>query len=271
MVITKIKNQKDIPFLQSITSPIDALIARGFLFEPVEDNLYKYYFDIEHSRYMEGDRTDYDDLVDICGSTGIGNFDVQTGILTIENDNVDLVPVLFTKDRRSFPVCESDQGFEYYLLHSWEFNPVGVIELEPFVARYIKALHACNIRTDFCCDDYGFHNTKSKMDQKEHIVIKATGLLWKCWHKWVVENFISQEVALPWNNDCTEVVFEGEHIADIYENLQLAASILFAKRQEIISLYDSAILSDELDFLDDIEAVKQMMIIASKLKENKEA
>lgn len=264
MEIGEIKNKIEIQFLKELSSPIEVLIARGFIFESLGNNQYKYYFDRDHSRYTEGERTDYDDLFNLCESTKMGFFDTKTGVLSIENEGIDLIPILFTNDGRSFPVCEWDQGFDFYFEHPFYFNPVGVLELEPFVARYIKALHACEIRTDFCCDDYGFHNTVSRRDHKGHIIIRATGLLWKKWHKWVVEHYISTTIPLQWNDECTEIIFEREQVAEVYNNLQCAAGILFENRKKIVSIYNKASISDELDDCDDVEAVNRLIMIAER-------
>ncbi len=266
MQITELDGCLDISFLHEIRTPIDALIARGFLFEPLGNNQYKYCFVGDQAAYAGGKRTDYDDLCDICNTFQFGSFDNHSGVLTINDNDIDLRPVLFTHDRRSFAVCEWDPGFDYFIEHPGLWNCVGVLELEPFIARYIKTLHFCDIPTDFSCDDYAFHWSKRTGKKFGQITIKAMGLLWKEWHKWIVKTYVEPTVALEWDPSYTSIQFERKDISDIYEKLQQAAMLIFSNKKEIQKIYDEALLSDELDDLDDIAAVEKMMMIADTIK-----
>ena len=117
----------------------------------------------------------------------------------------------------------------HYKYRTWvHFNrrhhghKVSVRVLEPFIARYIKAISACGVMTIGCCD--GNHPSGN------HTLIQFDGLPSAIWHKLIVECVLNKFFPLPWNNSCSCVKFNLDTKYDIYYELNRAAEFLYDNR-----------------------------------------
>lgn len=117
-------------------------------------------------------------------------------------------------------------------------HKVSVRVLEPFIARYIKAISACGVMTIGCCD--GNHPSGN------HTLIQFDGLPSAIWHKLIVVHVLNQFFPLPWDNSCSCVKFNLHTKYDIYYELNRAAEFLYDYRlafreikQKVFSTLDS--------------------------------
>ena len=168
------------PFIKKLTDPVDLLTARGFLFEYIGGKDYRYVFEESECKYNEGCRfSDYDDMIELCERFMFGSFETESGTLTITDRNIDI------SELRETLFCSKMYPFLVTEYESFTNNTVSVLELEPYIARYVKTLNACMIPTDYSCDKYNNHNNREYA-----IVVRATGEVGKIFHQWVVDHYI---------------------------------------------------------------------------------
>lgn len=123
-------------------------------------------------------------------------------------------------------------GAEYHINSeaTWSFflnriygDKVPVRLLEPYVARYIKAVSACGIRTYCSCD--GNHTPRQK------IIIDCYNIFdW--WHNWIYHNLVPTEYQSKRDTDGS-IAFTKRTQYDEYYKLNKAAEWLYDNRLSI--------------------------------------
>ena len=99
---------------------------------------------------------------------------------------------------------------------------VEVQYLEPYVARYVKALNACGIRTESSCD--GHH-----AQRKALFVLTQQDMMF-AWHKFLWENYLQRIFPeIPWDADFTTIRLRRGGFRNYYL-LNQAAAYLYERR-----------------------------------------
>lgn len=149
----------------------------------------------------------------------------------------------------SFPVGFFDKPWKMLIRHEFG-SKVDVRNLEPFVARYVKAVSACGVDTSFSCD--GNHPAGKRLIQ-----IKAHSPF-DIWHGLVVKHIVFPRFGIdPANKD--GVPFNPNNQFMLYLTLNRAAEYLYQHRKEIREIKKNAcsvFTASMMKHLDDSESEK---------------
>lgn len=196
------------------------LQARGFLVE---------YSEKENLIYLSDNsaKEDAEDIRKILGACSIGSFDGERIVVNGTADHT-LLRMLFYDDRICFPVDWKIEKDQYFRSHTF-VEKVPTMTLETFVARYIKAISAAGVNTEYSCD--GNHGEQSWViigirDTKNH--------LYKAWHMFLWRNGLDQMFPmLDWNEDYDLLYFKKDTKFETYYYLNRAAALIYNKRKEL--------------------------------------
>ncbi len=201
---------------------VELLKLRGFL------------FDEDSERLMlsdNGHASDYNYLQEILRKYHLGI--IANGEILIDNfEYNDFIENEFKINKEiSFPVCCIERDWKYFKqrIHG---HKVPVAVLEPFIARYIKAISSCGVLTDMSCD--GNHNNKNKM----HFYPSRLGS--GEWHKLICEKCLIDRFKIPWSDDYTSMLFLKGNKYDTYYEVNKAAEYLYNNRIKIREIKQSA-------------------------------
>lgn len=105
---------------------------------------------------------------------------------------------------------------------------VPVSWLEPFVARYAKAISACGVKTYLTCD--GNHPEKRPPHK---IIVECEGHPAEIWHKMLCGICMSAGFRLEWDAGCREIRIREKNKWNIYAELNRAAAFLYRNREAL--------------------------------------
>lgn len=185
---------------------------RGFLLVEKDNRLYM--SDNSHSddpKYLDSLLRKYE-----IGSVN-GN-----EIVIIDNPDATLFEGEF-QENTSIPMevvtMDTDWRWFKYRIHG-EKAPVEV--LEPFIARYVKAISAACVLTVGCCD--GNHRDRNK------IYLQLSGCGSVTWHRLICEHFLKDKYDLQWMNDYTAISITPDTKYNTYYQLNMAAHEIYDNR-----------------------------------------
>lgn len=105
---------------------------------------------------------------------------------------------------------------------------VPVSWLEPFVARYAKAISACGVKTYLTCD--GNHPEKRPPHK---IIVECEGQPGEVWHKMLCGICLSAGFKLGWDAGCKEIRIREKDKWSTYAELNRAAAFLYRNREAL--------------------------------------
>ncbi len=186
--------------------------ARGFLLEKQEDLIYV------SSNSNKKDAADLDNLLRTLNMGMV----IDSQVLFNENVEINRLPKIFTTvSKVGGDPSKNDYDWIYFKYRKHGFK-VPALDLEPFIAKYIKALSACGIITSISCD--GNH------DNKTEFFLDFNGNPSDFWHQWLWEHLIYRKAELPWVNNYKNVNFTKETQYNYYFELLTAANYLYDNR-----------------------------------------
>lgn len=141
-------------------------------------------------------------------------------IIIFPNGNVEKI---FYKDNRIGGEAGSNGETWKKFLHNSLAPKVPVGILEPFVARYVKAISACGVTTWLSCD--GNHIGKHK------ILIECEGAPNIIWHEIICKRCLADKFYLRRDGSYSEISFNNKW--KTYIELNRAAEFLYNHRIEI--------------------------------------
>lgn len=196
---------------------IELIKARGMLLEDnsliVSDN---------------AEKSDEQWLKELLHKYNIG--DVIDGRVVLANyPNIEKI---FDAERiggEAFVLGEGWDRFRKYLMA----RKVPLYFLEPFIARYIKAISACSVNTWCSCD--GNHG-----DGRGTILVNAEYPS-KKWHTLINQRIIKQRFNLNWSKDYSKIVFTKDSKWTTYIELNRAAAFLYQNRIKIRQIKSNAV------------------------------
>lgn len=169
-------------------------------------------------------------------------------IFIFPNGNVEKI---FYKDNRIV-------GEAFFYTHDWRrfihhdyAKKIPVRLLEPFIARYIKAISACGVQTWCSCD--GNHLTSNEFQK---ILIDFEGYPYEIWHKIICERLLLRNFHLDWDKNYSKIKFRGDDKWKIYLELNRAAEFLYNNRIKIRKIRRE--VSDEIKFGRSRTMIKKM-------------
>ena len=192
---------------------IELLKLRGFLFDTINGELC-----LNDSSYRE----DAKFLSELLTQCRCGSLIKKRVILNAGANSTDLEKI-FVESPPIEGVYEAAGGNSFK--HRMHGESVPAELLDNFIARYIKAIAACNVLVSASCD--GNHPGMNK------IFIMTKERTSRIWHKLICTMCLAGRYNINWNSDCTAVEFDDTSKYSTYYEMNRAAEYLYANRQEI--------------------------------------
>lgn len=201
---------------------IKILKMRGFLFEEISNELYI----SDNSHCSDGEY-----LNKLLKKYKIGY--VQGDKVIIENMECnELIANEFCNYIQvEKPSCWNERDWRWFKRRE-HGEKVAVSCLEPFIARYIKAISACCVLTVGSCD--GNHSGKNKM----YIMTEGEGSI--PWLRLICEKCLNDKFDIRWTDKYRSMVFSDETKYATYYEVNKAAEYLYAKRKAIRQIKNTA-------------------------------
>ncbi len=194
---------------------VELLKARGFLLEDEELAL------SDNSLLPE----DVDYLNQILRRGNLG--EIKDGKIILFPDG-NMEEIFFMDNKIGITASlDKDDGWEKFIHYTY-VPKVSVGILEPFVARYIKAISACGIGTWYSCD--GNHPEKKPPHE---IIIDFVSEPHRLWHEIICTSYLSQRVSLDWDASYSRIRITNKNKWRTYIELNKAAEILYNSRIEL--------------------------------------
>lgn len=202
---------------------ISLLEARGFLIEHLAEGFYL--SDNGH----DGDGVYLNQLLE---KYGLGFVDGRRIVVTGSGFS-EFIDTEFREGYRIGKSAEWSNGdWRWFKNHEYGTKAV-VSDLEPFIARYIKAISACAVITISCCD--GNHPGKREM------LIKTSGMGSMPWHRLICEKCLVDRFNINWAENYAVVRFSNASKYDTYYAVNMAADLLYRNRKEIRRIKKAAL------------------------------
>lgn len=245
---------------------ISLLRARGFLIDHSSDGFYlsdNSYPPISNYRNKHFKTSDYDYLLNLLGEWNLGSIDSRGRIWVNEIDMRTIYKFaegIFPKLPIA-PIAPEEMCFIY---HSWKYlrsnhfgEKVAVSCLEPYIARYVKAISACGLSTRSSCD--GFH------PRENSLFIRFLCEPYTLWHKHLWKEYLSKNYRLNWDENFSKVQL-GANAFNTYAVLNSAAEYLYDNRLSLRrALNDSvSFITDSLEKHYSQEEIYHMVIAKAK-------
>lgn len=201
---------------------IELLKVRGFLFEKLYGELH-----MSDTSFKE----DAPFLNELLRQYGYGHLEGKKVVINPNPDPI-LLEALFVNDAPIEGSYEGAGGSGSKFKHRVHGESVPVKLLDPFIARYVKAITACSVPTTASCD--GNH---PQMNQMFLMIKDRTS---RIWHKLICMMLLAGVYDIRWNSDCTAVEFDESVKYQTYFEMNRAAEYLYDNRQEIRKILNSA-------------------------------
>ncbi len=107
-----------------------------------------------------------------------------------------------------------------------------VKELEPFIARYVKAVSACGVLTAGSCD--------GNQPGEDTLFLQLAGEPARVWHELICREFLKDRYNLAWDQSYTEIPFSEETRYTIYSELNQAAEDIYNSRMLLRQIKSNA-------------------------------
>lgn len=142
--------------------------------------------------------------------------------------NADKAEALFNefKEKERIAVCVGgmDLGWSYFRRRTYG-KKAAVSWLEPYIARYVKAISACGVMTVGSCD--GNH------ERSRYMFLQLENIGSGPWHKLICEKCLTKRFNIEWRSKCTEIVLRPNTKFDTYYKVNKAAEFLYENRIKI--------------------------------------
>ena len=129
----------------------------------------------------------------------------------------------------SFPIIENDQPWGMLVNHSFG-KKVPLRILEPFVARYVKAISACGVTTSLSCDGNS---------QRQNCIRIRAEYPFNIWHELLCDCFIPHEYGIKFDDE-GRWFFSHKTKYSHYLKLNQAAEFLYRNREKIREIKSNA-------------------------------
>ena len=136
------------------------------------------------------------------------------------------VEKIFYKDNFIGVVADSNGESWKKFVHNSFAPKISVRCLEPFVARYVKAISACGVAT--WCSCHGNHPNRNK------ILIDFTAEPHRLWHEIICKRLLDKRFKFKWNHEYTAAIYFNKRDKwKKYIELNRAAEFLYNNRIKI--------------------------------------
>ena len=216
-------------------------LARGFLLDYIDENIYISDNSFDSSLSKKNNKisctsvSDKDDLVKILEKLSLGYIIGNELIIIKEVDLDNVYRYLFEDSSKISISVERNKDRNG---HSWSFDFTRIeppkyptMDLEAFIARYVKAISAAGVWTTFSCHGHVEKNTP--------MYISFYGRYNGLWHKIIVDEFLNEKnINLSWNHskDYTYIESTDELNDDLYILILKAANCIYDNRKILRSI-----------------------------------
>ena len=221
---------------------IELLKARGFLIDIIQEDVYM------------SDNSHKDDiyyLKSILEKNDMGT--VNNKKIFIKNPyKYFFIENEFQFDEQmNYEICQSSYGWDYfrYRVHG---HKVAVQDLEPFIARYVKALSSVGVVMAGSCDG-------NKVGEK-YALVQYEDCCSSFWHILICEKLKEYNIDLKWTKG-GRLYFDANSKEKIYNNLNVAADIIYRNRVELRNIKQKVLAEYSNSFLK--RNYDQMIIVFS--------
>lgn len=204
---------------------IEIIKARGFLIDEISDE------------WIVSDNSHKDDaeyLDKLLRINKIGH--VASDKIVIENtDCSEFIRNEFCDKyhyRSGWGECRPTSEWKYFKRREHGIK-VPVFALDPFIARYIKAISACCVITSMSCD--GDHAGRSTM------IVNIDGQWSLLWHKLICEKMLVNKYKIKWSDGFHIIKFNRNTKYETYYAVNKAAELLYRHRKEIRHIKQTAL------------------------------
>lgn len=202
---------------------LELLKLRGFLFEEKTNGLIL----SDNSHHSDAKYLD-----ELLRRYNMGRL-IQNEVVLSDGDCNEFINIEFREyNQIAAPSCWQARDWSWFKrIEYGRKAPVSC--LEPYIARYIKAISACGVFTVGSCD--GNHPKCSKM------IIMTEGEGSIPWHKLLCEKLLVDRFNINWTDDCAAMSFTDETKYATYYEVNKAAELLYMNRKEIRSVRSTAL------------------------------
>ncbi len=194
---------------------IELIKMRGFFVEVTDDGLCL--SDNAHS-----DDIKYLDMLLL--KTGCGSVQGDMIILNPQSDTAAFERVFDDRPIYGSESVSNDYGWNFFRQRK-HGRKIQVGYLDPFIARYIKAISACCVFTAGSCD--GNHPNRRKM------IVDIEGEASTVWHQLICRAYLIGRYKIDWSEDYCKIIFDRETKYRTYYEVNRAATFLYEHRQAI--------------------------------------
>lgn len=189
----------------------EVIMARGFL--------------LEENSFVLSDNSHKDDgayLNELLKENNIGRLEGRKILISS-----------FSNIERIFDVNNYRNVTASSITESWgefaqkQYTPKVLLRiLEPFVARYIKAVSACGVLTWCSCDG------NPPVSHGSRIAVDISEPSSRAWHRLLCEKYFKEGIKLNWNEEYSRIAFNKRTQWNTYIELNRAAEYLYKNRKK---------------------------------------
>lgn len=210
---------------------IKLLEFRGFLIDSVQQG---------YSLSDNGHVKDAAYLDELLQKYDIGQIE-DNKIIIIHAENAEsLFDEFKEKQQISVCACSNDLGWNFYK-HVRYGRKAAVSWLEPYIARYVKAVSACGVMTVGSCD--GNH------PNRKYIFLQLENSCSGSWHKIICKKCLSGRFNIEWDDGYTRIYFRPDTKFDTYYEVNKAAKFLYDNRIKIREIRESSLHNLTRDYI----------------------
>ena len=249
-------------FISSITASSNSVedfcysvfCARGFLLDRQNKKIIM--SDNQHDR-------DRFYLSDLLSKFAIGHIH-NNEVIFEQKPSIDALSELFCTDY-SYGIGALDQWHDASRFrHNYYVPKVEVKILEPFIARFVKALSACSVETGNSCD--GNHTSKTR---NQRMMISVADPYYHAWYKFIMTHYLRDFCpTIYWNNDFQTMRINNKNRFQCYYEINRFAEYLYFYRIEIRQIrYDAinALSLQQIKHLEEDAIIESFLNNAEKL------
>ena len=193
---------------------------------------------------------------------------VSNNIVAFEDDiDASLFEMEFAENKTiAAEVCTIATDWRWFR-HREHGEKVPVEWLEPFIARYVKAISSCCVLTAGCCD--GNHPGRDKM----FLQLSGHGSI--PWHRLICKYLLEDKFEIKWINDYTAIRITPDTKYDMYYELNKAAKVVYDNRIKLRAVKDKVLREMKNSYLKrtaptfiEVEFVNKVSVILAEIKED---
>ncbi len=191
----------------------EILSARGFFLELINNDAF-----VSDNSHKE----DSFAIDNILRTYNIG-YVYDNRLIIVNSDNANKLKELFSEKHQIMrEECCNFYDWSYFKQREHGFK-IPTMDLEPYIARYIKAISSIGLLTYSCCD--GNHKT-----EEPRVKIGFAGEASIIWHKYLWKAYLNDLFDLNWEENYTSIVLTRKNREYVYRTINEVAAYIYNNR-----------------------------------------